>query len=358
MEALYKSINAHAAPTCQEELNGPTTYCKAIWTCGAWNHSPAWPNLRAALAPLEPYGAVYDTQGTQGLLHWTLFQLKTFPVVPGESDSEFEARDLQKILGSYPSFSVEFRGVSKSRYGLFLNGYASIDVNSIRQKIRTTCTGIVEPHPQDICHATLFRFSKPPTHEALALLDRIVERFNATILTTVTPTVWEYGYGTWLQKTRSVCAAWRPAPCWILHRGLLAGPDPQKENDEALLWQRLEEGWDVEVDVWYVGGAYMLGHDGPTVKLQNTALLSHPRAWIHCKNLEAVAHMPKDANYFVHDKDPATLTSHGYLWCYPGQKVNAAKCVVVLPERVGWKMPAFDRTYAVCSDYRPFFFMI
>jgi hypothetical protein len=355
MDALYASINARSTPACQEELNGPTTYCKAIWTCGAWTpHVEAWAALREALAPLEPYGAVFDTRGAKGLLHWTLFQLQTFPViVGGGADSEVEARDLRTLLGMFPSFSVEFKGISKSRYGLFLNGYPSINVNAIRQKIRETCASIVEPHPQDICHTTLFRFTRPPTPEILALLDTVVERFKTTSLTHLQPTVWEYGYGTWLQKARTVCAAWRAAPRWILHRGLREGPDLTRENVEALLWQRLEEGWDVEVDVWRVDGIWWIGHDRPSNRLQNSTLLLHPRAWIHCKNLEAVGAMPPSSNYFVHDNDPATLTSQGFLWCYPGQKANFHKCVVVLPERIGWRLSTFETVNAVCSDYLP-----
>jgi hypothetical protein len=146
-------------------------------------------------------------------------------------------------------------------------------------------------------------------------------------------------------------------PRWILHRGLKAGPAADLENIEAVLWERLAEGWDVEVDVWVHDGIFWLGHDRPTHILKTPGLLTHPGTWVHCKNLEAVSVMPSGAHYFVHDKDPATITSKGHIWCYPGNLVENKPAVVVMPERVGFKFPLLHKAAAVCSDYLPSYFL-
>jgi hypothetical protein len=359
LKALYRDINGRSVPEAQTDLAGPLTYCKAIWALGDWAPTPAFHALNADLIPLKSRGIVFDIQGTIAQLHWTLFQIQTFPVTPtcATKQTEKEANALRAILGSSPPFNVQFLGISKTRFGLFLNGFPSIDVNAVRDKIRHLFADLNEPHPQDICHATLFRFSQAPTPEDRALLDTLVEKYADVDLVTFTPCTWEYGYGTWLQKVRLPVAVWPTVPRWILHRGLNAGPASGPENDEYTLWGRLADGWDVEVDVWSVDGVLWLGHDRPTTILQNLALLTHPRVWVHCKNLEAVSAMPPRAHYFVHDTDPATLTSQGYVWCYPGNLVSGKPCVAVLPERAGFKFPLLETVDAVCSDYIPACFM-
>ena len=355
LRELYAQISARSNPVVQAELNGPTTYCKAIWALGDWTPTSAFHSLVADLACLAPRGHLFDIQGTGAQLHWTLFQLQTFPVTPAPSTPEDAetARTLQTILGSSPSFTVAFNGISKTRFGLFLNGYPTADINAIRNRIRATLNGLVEPHPQDICHATLFRFHTEPTLEDRALLEELVATYAGTPLLTFVPRIWEFGYGTWLQTTRMPLSSWTAHPRWILHRGLIDGPASGPENDEPTLWGRVATGWDVEVDVWYVDGLWWLGHDAPTAILKNKELLTHPRVWLHCKNLEAVGQMPAGAHYFIHDTDPATLTSQGYVWCYPGNLVQHPRSVVVLPERANLRLPLLETQGAVCSDYVP-----
>jgi hypothetical protein len=361
LKATYNAINARSIPQAQTELNGPQIFCKAIWTIGHWTHTEAFERLQTALRTIESQGILFDLQDTQGQLHWTLFQLQTFPVIPTAYDANIlsnEAQTLKKIVGSFPSFNVEFKGISKTRFGLFLNGYPSVDVNTLRDKIRTLCKNIIEPHPQDICHATLFRFTHPPSEATLAFLDTIVAEFENVLLTTMRPSTWEYGFGSWLQKIRIIASQWPAAPRWILHRGLKYGTDPLLENQETLLWKRLQEGWDVEIDVWCIDGLWWLGHDKPSAILQNRDLLLHPRAWIHCKNLEALSSMPDGAHYFTHNSDPATLTSNKYIWYYPGNFAGGERSVIVMPERAGLRFPTLSLASAVCSDYLPANFYI
>ena len=360
LKDTYAAINAHAKPTIQDELNGPTTYCKAIWSVDGWIDYKLR-ELYSFLEPLKSEGVFFEINGAQANLHWTLFQIQTFPIAPVLDTNSLacEASSIQRIIAEHPHLRLKFVGISKSRFGIFLNGYPSFDVNKLRQKFRSTLHGIIEPHQQDICHTTLFRFTHPPSESALLLIDAAVEKFSTTHLCDMEPGNWEYGYGTWLQKIRNVYESWPTIPRWILHRGLLNGPDPMLENQELILKHRLDEGWEVEMDIWNIDDVLWLGHDCPTTILKDESLIMRPGAWVHLKNLDALRKMPQGAHFFIHDTDPATLTSQGFVWFYPGNIVSESiyNSVIVLPERVGFGFPLLGKVKAVCSDYTPCHFI-
>ena len=78
-----------------------------------------------------------------------------------------------------------------------------------------------------------------------------------------------------------------------------------------------------------------LGHDQGELLISKKDLLKYKNnLWIHCKNLEAISYFNKtdlDLNYFWHDKDAYTLTSKGYIWAFPGEKLSN-ECICVMPE--------------------------
>jgi len=360
LRRTYRDICQRSTPVAQTELNGPMTYCRALWAIGEWTPTAAGRELFIELNTLCEEGILFDISGQHGgLLHWTLFQLETFPVEPHPTMQHSEdGETLQHLLYEYPPIQIQFRGISKTRFGLFLCGYPSYDITPLRDAIRRRITGIREPHPQDICHSTLFRFTQEPTSATRAFIEALCARYADVTLFEFKPTVWEYGFGTWLQQERIVLRQWLPPPRWILHRGLRAGPNRSLENKESLLWERLAEGWDIEIDIWRdTSGALWLGHDAPTTLLENKSLLTHPRVWVHCKNLAALVTTPEGTNYFFHDVDAATLTSRGYIWCYPGNQPGGGKDVVVLPEHGGGRFPGLAAAHAVCSDYLPSHFL-
>jgi len=107
----------------------------------------------------------------------------------------------------------------------------------------------------------------------------------------------------------------------IAHRGNLEGRNPETENHPDQILNAIEEGFDVEVDVWYVDGWY-LGHDEPTYKVTEK-FLEGDGLWLHAKSLKAVEKLyKKDVNWFWHEKDKVTITSKGYIWCFPGYEVD------------------------------------
>lgn len=340
-------------------------YCKAIWAIGKWELTPHYMELITQLR--EHFGErsvlyTLDPSGMEGFLHWTLFQTQTFPVTPGSSTGG-EVDTLRRLTYSRPYLQVEFKGVSKTRHGLFLCGYPSWDVNNLRQDIRQEFGergyALVEPHPQDIAHATLMRLVGELTEEEHIWLNSLVEENWAKPIARFTPLRWEYGFGTWrqLDEERQVIASWPAHPRWILHRGLAVGPNHALENNEDELRRRLDEGWEIECDVWYGDDEiWRLGHDGPGEVLRDVdGLLRHPRSWIHCKNLVALRKCieMRGVNCFFHDTDTAVLTSQQYIWAYPGHIVEGEKGVCVMPERHGFTLAEICNVGAVCSDYLP-----
>ena len=134
----------------------------------------------------------------------------------------------------------------------------------------------------------------------------------------------------------------------ISHRGNIDGIS-KLENQPAYIDSAIELGYDVEVDIWYIGGVLYLGHDIGQYKININWLneRSH-KLWIHCKNHPALELMcESDLHYFWHDEDDVTITSKGIIWAHPKIK-PLDKSIAVLPERHNW--PVGD-CLGVCSDY-------
>lgn len=361
LKQTYARINQKSVPSAQPDLCiYPPNFCKALWAIGDWIPTNEYQSLMVELKEFVSHGVLYTPDADLGgKLHFTLFQLQTFPVDINSLPPEDEFIILKNIVWSSPSFRVKFNGISKTRNGLFLCGYPTTDINRMREVIRQKCNDIAEPHPQDICHSTVFRFHTEPTASMRERLDNIVLRYADISLFEFIPKVWEYGWGTWTQtdETRLVINSFPAVPLWICHRALKNGPNKQLENKEVEIMRRLEEGWNIEIDIWNIDGIWWLGHDSPESKLVDKDILKNSNVWIHCKNLKALEECLKieDVHCFTHDSDEATLTSKQYIWCYPGILLRN-RSVCVMPERciASLNMEDVMRTNgAVCSDYTP-----
>jgi hypothetical protein len=137
----------------------------------------------------------------------------------------------------------------------------------------------------------------------------------------------------------------------IAHRGLVNGPDSNLENLPGQILLSLEAGYDCEIDVSYIDGKWMLGHDTPDYEVP-FEFLTQPGLWIHAKNLEALYELSKtDLVYFWHQNDDRVITSNGYIWTYPDKKLTD-RSIMLMPE---WSNPSLENLnlncYAICSDY-------
>jgi len=148
----------------------------------------------------------------------------------------------------------------------------------------------------------------------------------------------------------------------IAHRGLMDGPDKEKENTIQQIEKAIVAGYDVEADLWVSDeGNLYLGHDKPTELLDVYQFKRlYAEVYWHCKNIEAFTTLNRmnvdggwNFKYFWHDTDSYTLTSNGYIWAYPGMKIPNydVRVINVLPE---WNM-TIDQlskyTGHVCTDY-------
>ena len=381
LDQTYKHIDAKSKrPVAQPDFSG---YCKALW-CDSGDfllNNQANRLLQTLHTHFSENAYIFDQRAeAEAALHWTLFQFQTFPVdvVATTMKDCSDAFEIAKIIGQFPPIHVTFRGVVRTRYGLFLAGYPSWDINKLRAAFRDWGgAAIREPHPQDICHATLLRFHSEPSEADIEALDAIVKEWNGLLVGELRPSRWYYGYGTWLQGSGQPCliASWPASPQhWILHRGLSAGPDAARENSQERLLAALADGWDVELDIWVRDGALYLGHDWEVAEAGGPVqpfFLTFRNAWVHCKNMEALEYMldaRRECHYFVHDSDEATLTSTGEAWCYPG-KFAGRRSICVLPERLPadagatmiWPAAAGAggrcQPAGVCSDYLPAHFL-
>lgn len=136
---------------------------------------------------------------------------------------------------------------------------------------------------------------------------------------------------------------------YISHRGNLLGPDPILENEPGYIQDAMEAGFDVEIDVWYLDGKFMLGHDDPIHEVNKNFLLNE-KLWCHAKNPEALEEMMKEGIHcFWHENDERTLTSKGIIWTYPYKKLLKGSVVVILDKELDYDY--VSRADAVCGDY-------
>lgn len=140
----------------------------------------------------------------------------------------------------------------------------------------------------------------------------------------------------------------------ISHRGNIDGVFDSYENEPNYIDNAIIEGYDVEVDVWYINEQLYLGHDNPKYGVGFRWFRDRlSNLWIHCKNIESLQYFSVceyTFNYFWHQEDDVTLTSNNYLWTYPGKKLTN-KSIAVLPEQEKYSDEDLNYCYGICSDY-------
>jgi hypothetical protein len=129
----------------------------------------------------------------------------------------------------------------------------------------------------------------------------------------------------------------------ISHRGNLNGADEKLENNPSHIL-KLTKRLNVEIDLWFVDNELFLGHDNPIYKINESFFNS--KMWIHCKNIEAAQFMSeKKWNWFWHDNDKMTITSKGYIWCYPNIFLKNGITVMKNYQK---NIPL---TFGICTDH-------
>lgn len=145
----------------------------------------------------------------------------------------------------------------------------------------------------------------------------------------------------------------------ISHRGNLTGPNSVDENNPNAIDDAIALGLQVEIDVRYVEdtNTFVLGHDYPEYDIP-IGWLNERRLnlWVHCKNIEAIKVLRNNnsnLNYFYHDLDECTLTSHGFPWIHPNS-LPFSGGIFVLPELSDSYAPTVMSDFelaGVCTDF-------
>jgi hypothetical protein len=147
----------------------------------------------------------------------------------------------------------------------------------------------------------------------------------------------------------------------IAHRGLTTGSEKGAiENHPAQIGFALLLGYDVEVDVWFIDGKWWLGHNEPNYEVEKD-FIKIPKLWLHCKNLEALHELSwfaleyGDPQYFWHQGDHYTLTSHGNIWTHVDSNQTTDRSVLVLDnedlDETVWTPEKLKSSYGICSKW-------
>jgi hypothetical protein len=137
----------------------------------------------------------------------------------------------------------------------------------------------------------------------------------------------------------------------ISHRGNINGSIPEMENAPRYIMQTIHQGFECEIDVWLVDDEFYLGHDIAQYPI-TLNFLRDERLWCHAKNIEALHAMLqyRDIHCFWHETDSYTITSNGYIWAFPGNKLTT-NSICVLPEFKAWGEWKYQPHKGVCSDH-------
>lgn len=140
---------------------------------------------------------------------------------------------------------------------------------------------------------------------------------------------------------------------YISHRGNLKGADPKHENKPSYVEEALRY-FDCEVDLRFnsIENRFYLGHDLEQYSVNMEWLIKNKdKIWVHCKDFDTLNYLSNtnsELNYFWHENDEYTITSHGFIWTFPGKSVGQKSVIVDLNFSInaGYEQSAFG----ICSD--------
>lgn len=135
----------------------------------------------------------------------------------------------------------------------------------------------------------------------------------------------------------------------ISHRGNTVFTNKSRENSVKYIYEALNQGFDVEIDVWYICDSWYLGHDTPEYKV-DFSFLNTNGLWLHAKNGDAFYMLLQHENLtsFWHTTETWVLTSKRDIWTFPNSVLYPGS-ICVLPE-LGYN-GNLNKCKGICSDY-------
>lgn len=137
----------------------------------------------------------------------------------------------------------------------------------------------------------------------------------------------------------------------IAHRGNIDGPS-EKENHPDYIKYAINAGYKVEVDIYYDGKLWGLGHDYALYDISINHIRNlMPSCYFHAKNLYALSELMNiNANVFYHNNDSYTLTSDRRIWTYPLKDVTNDS-IIVCQSTTEVNKYIRSQAYGICTDY-------
>ena len=134
----------------------------------------------------------------------------------------------------------------------------------------------------------------------------------------------------------------------IAHRGNVSGKQSGLENGQRYCQKAIDAGYNVEIDVHWYDGIFWTGHDRPQYRV-DTDFLKKDEVWCHAKDIQTLHELQKiGAHCFFHERDASTLTTKGYIWTFPLEKLTI-NSICVMPELQ--RIQSLDKCAGVCTDY-------
>lgn len=346
--------------------------CVALTSQAYWNLEPiGWNRLLRWLEPLRGSGIFYSgvqlPGSNDGVLHWTLQQ--TLPFVQGKHAldvSGVEALDLQRVLEPLRGLELLFHGLVLTPTGIALAGVPRSaemyrGVCRARRFLQEECmrAGLPfkAPYENNLCHATLFRFSRVPSEQQLVYIREGLAQWKHCYFGCMRPVDWIFGHLSLRVRAEEIQILRHETVPWLIaHRGLVDGPDKALENKFSEIKRMVVGRQCCEIDVWFVHGQYFLGHDCPVESIDLAWLLDYQDyLLIHAKNVEAFAsfeflrsHGGHDLHFFYHSNENVVFTSRNMVIPYPGETIYPGM-MHMMPESAIPK--ANHGPVAICSDY-------
>lgn len=140
----------------------------------------------------------------------------------------------------------------------------------------------------------------------------------------------------------------------ISHRGNIDSIKPERENTQAYIDEAIGAGYDVEIDVWRVGGLLFLGHDGPEHLINKEWLLGRGKfLWVHCKNFAALSYLiDHDVRTFYHRVEQHTIINNcNLIWSHDLEDANEKSIIPLLSEDDIQFYDKFSHVHGICSDF-------
>lgn len=377
LDAIYESMNQRNTPSVAEPIVNPDLsqgFCYAAYALGDWCLIPAWGRLRSRLLDIlgdSDCACLYTPRPgrNEGRLHQTLLQFESFDVAPTLASDEIKQTQsiVAKVLeGLAEGVRIQYRGIVWTRTGLALAGYPTDPddypaIMKLRAHIRKALEAkglpFSAPYHNDILHATLLRWTRPPSTVLVAKLQEEIVRWSECDFGSLQIREWLVGKATWRMLDNERSDMYKISVyTFIAHRGNLDGPCPQTENHPVSLRQCIDTGFAVECDVWYRGGRLWLGHDAPEYATSLQDLL-HRRRLVHAKDgatlaylLQQIGQQGLDIEVFYHTTEDYALTNKGRVIVYPGQPILEGS-ICMMPEKAAYAQDDKRGAAAICSDW-------